>query len=179
MKKRRPSRRWDRRGVSEIIANLLILGITVTLFSSVLMFVTQMPAPKQEVYTDFSATTEIQPATGNCWINVTNKGGQVLSDFRTKIYILKDEQAPLALKFSNSSVNIGSTWDTGEMWVYRLTGVTTSTRLSIMVIDYVSNSMVWSSVLRGEGGDSRRSLVKEAQPRLLRTPEIRSSSTRQ
>ena len=152
MKKRRPSRRWDRRGVSEIIANLLILGITVTLFSSVLMFVTQMPPPKQEVYTDFSATTEIQPATGNCWINVTNKGGQVLSDFRTKIYILKDEQAPLTLKFSDSLVNIGSTWDTGEMWVYRLTSVTDSTRLSIMIIDYVSNSMVWSSALRGEAG---------------------------
>ena len=152
MKKRCPSRRWDRRGVSEIIANLLILGITVTLFSSVLMFVTQMPAPKQEVYTDFSATTEIQPATGNCWINVTNQGGQVLSDFRTKIYILKDDQAPLALNFSDSLVNIGSTWDTGEMWAYQLTGVIDSTRLSIMVIDYVSNSMVWSSVLRGEGG---------------------------
>ena len=156
MKKRRPSRRWDRHGVSEIIANLLILGITVTLFSSVLMFVTQMPAPKQEVYTDFSATTEIQPAPpGNCWINVTNQGGQVLSDFRTKIYILKDDQAPIALKLSDSLVPLGSTgstWDTGEMWIYRLTGVTTSTRLSIMVIDYVSNSMVWSSVLRGEGG---------------------------
>jgi hypothetical protein len=151
MKKRSPSRRWDRQGVSEIIANLLILAITVTLFSSVLWFVTSMPPPKQEVYTDFSATTEIQPS-GKCWINVTNQGGQVLDDFRTRIYVFVDEDT-IALNFSDSAVDIGPTWVTGETWVYdNLTGITASTRLGIMIIDYVSNSMVWSSVLRGQEG---------------------------
>jgi len=152
IKKRGPSRRWGKHGVSEIIGNLLILGITVTLFSSVLWYVVSMPPPKQEVYTDFSATTEIQPS-GKCWINVTNQGGQVLDDFKTRIYVFVDE-APIALNFSDSAVDIGPTWVTGETWVYdKLTGVTTSTKLSISIIDYVANSMVWSSVLLGEKGD--------------------------
>ena len=152
VKKRCPSRRWGKHGVSEIIGNLLILAITVTLFSSVLWFVTSMPPPKQEVYTDFSATTEIQPS-GKCWINVTNQGGQTLDDFKTKIYIFVN-YAPTALSFSNSTVDIGSTWVTGETWVYDdLTGVIESTKLSISIIDYVANSMIWSSVLRGEEGE--------------------------
>ena len=41
--------RKGKSAVSEIIGNLLILAITVTLFSSVLLFVINMPAPQDQL----------------------------------------------------------------------------------------------------------------------------------
>ena len=51
--------RKSRSGVSEIIGNLLILAITVSLFSGVLFFVTNMPAPQDQTLSDFSAQTGV------------------------------------------------------------------------------------------------------------------------
>jgi hypothetical protein len=136
--------------VSEIIANLLILAMTVSLFSGIFFYVNSMPPPKQEVYSDFSATTAFHPPS--CVINVTKKGGQVLQDFRTRIYIFENGALYKTLNMSNGGM--GNTWNTGKSWVYNVTtGVTSSTSLSISIIDYVANSVVWSSnLVGGQGG---------------------------
>ena len=70
--------RKSKSGVSEIIGNLLILAITVSLFSGVLFFVTNMPAPQDQTLSDFSAQTGVSGS--NFYMNVTHKGGQTLTN---------------------------------------------------------------------------------------------------
>ena len=52
MSKRRISRKltWDNRGVSEVIGTILMLTITVVLFSSITMWVSRMPEPQGRIY---------------------------------------------------------------------------------------------------------------------------------
>ena len=59
MKKIAKRKHWKKHGVSEVVGNLLILGITVTLFSSIMIFVSTMPAPSEEVYTDFASSVDM------------------------------------------------------------------------------------------------------------------------
>ncbi|MCU0862083.1 MAG: type IV pilin, partial [Methanomassiliicoccales archaeon] len=81
--------RKSRKGVSDIIGNILILGITVTLFSSIMMFVVSMPAPNEGAYADF--TPSVRYIEGSPYdiiqINMTHKGGQELQDTTTNIYL--------------------------------------------------------------------------------------------
>ncbi|MVT12704.1 MAG: type IV pilin, partial [Euryarchaeota archaeon] len=44
------------KGVSEVIGTLLILTITVVLFSSVFYYVATMPPPQSRVYASFQAS---------------------------------------------------------------------------------------------------------------------------
>jgi len=139
---------WERHGVSEVVGNLLILAITVTLFSSIMYFVTSMPAPNEEVYADFSSNLSVDEDTGVATITVTHSGGQILKDYRTGIYLFVDG-TPNTLTFSNSTNEIGEEWETGEIFTYSLSGVTADTSLSIMIVDIEANSLVWDSILRG------------------------------
>ncbi|MDH7508798.1 MAG: FG-GAP-like repeat-containing protein [Methanomassiliicoccales archaeon] len=148
MMSKRISRIRERSGVSEIVGNIMILAITVTLFSGVFWYVGTMPPPAKEVNADFLTETRIS-SDGTCWINITHRGGQPLAEFKTKIYLSVNDDIK-TLNISDSLNNIGTYWETGETWSYKLTGITSSTRLSIMIIDYVENSVVWSSVLAGE-----------------------------
>ena len=42
------------KGVSEVVGNLLILSITVMLFSSIYIFVNNMPQPNPQTYGEFT-----------------------------------------------------------------------------------------------------------------------------
>ncbi len=150
MKRITPKKEWDRRGVSEIVGNLLILAITVTLFSSVMWFVTSMPTPDENVHTDFSATLDIDNSTAI--INITHKGGQTLKDFRTNIYLFVDNE-PNTLNLSDG--NVGEKWETGQTWryTYNKTNVSAYTPINMMIVDIEANSLVWESILNGQQGD--------------------------
>lgn len=149
--------------MSEVIGNLLILAITVTLFSSVLFFVTNMPAPAQATFTDLSpdikSPFEDPPGSGSwhIWVNVTHKGGQTLMNWTTGIYLFLDGAFMGELSISNGTNDLGDKWETGEVWAYRLGLLSSSiTSLSIMIVDKNTNSIVWQSDLIG--GESEFSL---------------------
>jgi len=144
--------RLNRRGVSDIIGNILILGITVTLFSSIMIYVTNMPTPQQNSYADFSSQVAVVPhaaAPMDVYINLTFKGGQPLSNASTSVYIWVDGA------FRNvylSSGGIATTWTTGMVWNYHFTkplGSNPAPSIQVMIIDKVKNSQVWSSTLTG------------------------------
>ena len=59
------------KGVSEVIGTLLILTITVILFSSVFYYVATMPPPKSQVYASFQASYSINNE-GFANITITN-----------------------------------------------------------------------------------------------------------
>ena len=90
MKRRRS---WkNQSAVSEIIGNLLILVITVTLFSGILYFVSSMPAPTPSTYGDFVGQVRYSGDSENPYCNITIKhlGGQVLEDHNTNIILLTE-----------------------------------------------------------------------------------------
>ena len=154
--------RWNKHGVSEIIGNILILGITVTLFSSIMWFVTAMPAPQEHAYADMTSTINsgYSPITGG-WadITVTHKGGQELKNEATGIYIWINDTTLLRYKINSSSPSIGNSWTAGEVWKVRLTSAVfpvgkdpSKAKVSLMVSDTVKNSEVYTVTL--SGGDS-------------------------
>lgn len=136
---------WSRLGVSEIIGNLLILAITVTLFTGILYFVSSMPGPQEKVYGDFASTAIVDGSTG--YINITHKGGEVLKDYKTNIYLFKNN-VPTTLKLANGGITSGS-WSPGTTWSNKTTGITSTTVLSIMIVDTEANTVVYSSNLIG------------------------------
>lgn len=145
--------KWSRRGVSEIIGNILILGITVTLFSSIMWYVVSMPPPQENAYADFSSqvyiNTQVIPA--QVQINITHKGGQELKNSSSALY-LEFNSKPYVLRISDSSPSIGSTWVTGETWRYGfdiLLGEDPHGPMSIMIVDTVRNTVVWTATLSG------------------------------
>jgi len=145
MKKIVKRKHWKREGVSEIIGNLLILGITVTLFSSIMIFVSSMPPPSEEVYSDFGSSVDLGTNCAN--VTITHEGGQVLKDFKTSIYLFTNG-TPQTLTFSD--MHLGSEWKTGQTGWYNVSGVDSSTSLSLMIVDTEANSIVYDISLRGQ-----------------------------
>lgn len=139
---------WSRYGVSDIIGNLLILAITVTLFTGVLFFVTSLPGPSEKVYTDFSPSLKLLGNSGNdAYINITHKGGEPLYKYRTHIYLFVDE-VPQTRSITDGNI-VGDSWPTGMTWSYMLSGVLPTTKLSVMIVDTVANTVVYSAPLQG------------------------------
>ena len=149
--------KWSRRGVSEIIANILILGITVTLFSSIMFYVASMPAPQENAYADFSSQVNIDKSVSpwQVHVNITHKGGQELKNSYTALY-LEFNGKGRTLRISDSSPSIGSTWATGETWRWHNSSfdilfgeVPNPPSMSMMIVDTQRNTVVWSATLSG------------------------------
>jgi hypothetical protein len=148
-----PKKDWDKGGVSEIIGNLLILAITVTLFTSVLYFVYALPTPNEEVYTDFSSNLTVYD-NNTALITIKHEGGQTLEEYRTGIYLIVDGTS-YALKVSSGGR--GEKWTAGQVWTYLFneTGqpIYPSTQIRMMIVDIVANTMIWDSSLNGQQGE--------------------------
>jgi len=143
--------KWSRKGVSEIIGNILILGITVTLFSSVMYFVANMPPPQENAYADFSVAPRWIHG-GQVSVNITHVGGQELKNSTTRI-VFSFNQRQQVLNISDSrNPAIGTNWVTGVTGgfsVNLIPGETGSEPLSIMIIDTDKNNIVWSGTVAG------------------------------
>lgn len=136
-----------RKAVSDIIGNLLILAITVTLFSSILFYVGSMPPPQELTYAEMNYSLSDLSEDGR-WINVTHKGGQVLHDWSTSIYIDTGSNV-MSLKISNSTTSLGDEWVTGETWTYRLVGIDQNTPIRVLIVDDAHNVIVWEAQMVG------------------------------
>ncbi|QLH74867.1 MAG: type IV pilin N-terminal domain-containing protein [Methanomassiliicoccales archaeon] len=134
--------------VSDIIGNLLILGITVVLFSSVLISVMNLPGPQKQTYADFSYEQPLfygaDGGTPYVMINVTMGGGQILNN-EDVIVVLFINDNPLRLTLLQGGV--GPSWVTGETWRYKATGVLPDDKLEISIIDNTNNNIVWQTSL--------------------------------
>jgi FlaG/FlaF family flagellin (archaellin) len=146
MRKVRPRLARNRHGVSEIIGNILILAITVTLFSSIMYFVTSMPQPHENAYADLKAQVGTNQLTHTDWVNITHNGGQELKGITVKIYLFVNN-VPRTLNISDSNPSIGPTWTPGETWHYHFTYTGSAPTLTAMVVDVEKNSVIWQSDL--------------------------------
>lgn len=142
-------KKWSNSGVSEVVGNILILAITVVLFSSVITLVYQMPTPNEKVNADFTASLEFSTES-NANLTLKHNGGEELYDYRTKI-LIDDESSPPAIYDLTEDPDFTSStpWSIGMEWILAMTGISTSTRVDVSIIDTEANAIIWASAVSG------------------------------
>ncbi len=149
--------RKKEKGVSEVIGTILILAITVVLFSSIFYYVAVMPPPKSQVYSSFSSSYQIN-TNGTFNVTIVNNGGESLSVYFTELEIFiqnPNEHIIHTLSYSKIYNQIkGDYFKVGDSFYYNsswdnVSKVTYLSTISIYLIDTQNNQVVWSNVLQG------------------------------
>ena len=155
--------RRDRRGVSELIGTMLILGMTVVLFSSIIIWVNSFPAPTAAVRLDFEGSLSFDLDAANSQyanITVVHKGGDVLEYHTTRIYLRVTSLSGSTTTTELFTVGPGyglqdsgdDVWETGEHWNIRRPTIIQSDTVQILVADRERNLLLWDQVLRAQVG---------------------------
>ena len=139
----------DRRAVSEVIANILLLAITITLFMSIFYWVTNLPPPQSKPRVDISGTLSILP-DNSAYINLTYLNGDPLYGYSTVIYVGINNAVTLSLTLQSGGIS-DDIFNIGERWIYHDTVNTYSpqSRVEVMIIDTIKNQVIWDSTLQG------------------------------
>jgi hypothetical protein len=115
--------RWHkqgRRGVSDVVATILLLALTVTLFASIFAFVTAFPSPPPQNNNQFQASLSF---TANMSyisaIHILHLAGPSVSG--NALIYLKSANQPTAPEFQNpytvsSGLSGSSVWNLGQVW---------------------------------------------------------------
>jgi len=156
------------KGVSEVVGNLLILSITVMLFSSIYIFVNNMPQPNPQTYGEFTVKFINATEGGKYYfeLNVTNIGGERLSTTNTLFVVVVTHndgnieiKRHLLAEISNwPSKNKKSLGDgdfkVGESFFYLSKNdsleLLPDDGLTVLLIDKSNNQVIWQSTLRGK-----------------------------
>jgi len=75
-------------GVSEVVGTILILAITVVLFTAVFAYVSQIPKTSSPVQIYFSSTLSYSNSTGIIYENVTDEGGNIVLRNNTDFIVM-------------------------------------------------------------------------------------------
>ena len=142
----------DRSGVSEVVGNILILLITVVLFSSIVVYVGQIPVPEASTKADFAATISFDlgdPVMAN--LTVTHAGGMVLKAEATAIIIQIDDTSQFHILSEDDDFPY-STWSTGTDWTKSFAVSSSDSDIIVSVIDLDKSSAIWTSQVSGGVG---------------------------
>ncbi|MFH0815724.1 MAG: CARDB domain-containing protein [Methanobacteriota archaeon] len=171
MKRLTRKRGWDSGGVSEVVSTILILGLTVLLFSSIIAFVGRMPAPTRNTQVSFIG--RVQPSGVPEWSNgaevfITHIGGRSLVALEAKVIITingtstsYDVATYSGVTFINNAAD--DTWDPSDVWKIHLPplSVWPTSTMDASVVDMERNTYVWGSKLQG-GNESYAPLIMDA-----------------
>lgn len=154
-------RKWrrSRRGVSEVVATILLLALTVTLFSAIFAFVTSFPSPPAQNSNQFQANLLLSSngayVTG---LNITHLAGPIVPT--NALVYLKSAVNPSSCPFGGpASISQGgikgSTWSLGQTWSLNFTTFCGSSALdrlpdNITVIIVSQANLIFSVVLPGQ-----------------------------
>jgi len=152
---RRKRKSWsDSSGVSEIVGNLLILMITVVLFSSIIAFVGQMPVPETQTKADFSASVVFDESGTTANLTIMHAGGAAMRATMTAV-ILNIGSTLTSYTLSEDASFGYAWWVTGIEWTKPLTGISMTTSIIATVYDMENDQSVWGSqVSGGTGGNA-------------------------
>ncbi|TET90578.1 MAG: type IV pilin [Methanomassiliicoccales archaeon] len=156
--------RWNEEGVSEIVGTILILAITVVLFSVIIIWVGSMESPNPVIRLKIHG--ELEPIMiGGAWsgaiINISHESGEPLPEFKTLVIIevIKIDgdymQDRLRLRGITSEgfvygIGVGDDeWNIGEKWTYKNTTIEASDTVSALVLDSEKGVVLWRSQLLG------------------------------
>ncbi len=154
--RRRRARRWRARGrggVSDVVATILLLALTVTLFAAIFAFVTRFPAPPASNVNEFEAAL-VQGSGGITQLKILQTSGPTLSD-SDAIYLqsakpvsnwqfTRSTGVPVSWGTGNSSLG----WSAGEYWITTFSpALPTGDNLTVYITS--SNSLLFEGVVPG------------------------------
>jgi FlaG/FlaF family flagellin (archaellin) len=142
-------RKSKRKGVSDIVGNILILSITVTLFSTLFFWVGTLPTPTPSISTIFSASLTYDRTNSYITaISITDLGGSPLYNQSTIIFISYSNSPQYNSEYFISSGTTANPWLPGTTWYISLKNqVPLPTTVTISIVDTSKNLLVWSNQL--------------------------------
>jgi flagellin-like protein len=151
-------RRRSRRGVSEVVATIILLALTVVLFSAIFAFVTTFPSPPAQSNNQFQATLTYGTVSGQTVVtavSILHLAGPSVAP--TALVYLKSAAEPAAVEFLNpynmsqGGIAYGHPWNLGQTWSYTFPAgnqPTTPDNITIYVVS--SSSVLFSVILPGQ-----------------------------
>jgi hypothetical protein len=112
-RRRLRARRWRARargGVSEVVATILLLALTVTLFAAIFAFVTRFPAPPAQNVNEFEAAL-VQGPSGITELKILQTSGPTLSGSDA---IFLQSSSPVSNWQFTRSTGVPVAWGTGN-----------------------------------------------------------------
>jgi FlaG/FlaF family flagellin (archaellin) len=147
------------RGVSEVLGTILILALTVVLFSSIFFFVNTFPKPASQSSSQFQGqlTYGLVTKGANTWTNVTavsitHLAGPVVSSFNVQIYVVSQQHplsTPNSPPWTLASGGIVGSWGTGQVWNLNVSSEGLSTPDNITVTVVAQGNVVYRQILPG------------------------------
>lgn len=158
--------REDKSGVSEVIGTILILGMTVTLFSVIIVWVSSIPAPVAQTRVDISSSMSALSSTGGVNITLSHRGGEALYPFPTIIYVTdqagSNPQTTDTVTLHIFNIRLGNPnglldgsdgiWSIGERWNYRNVNWHVSDSITVTVVDTSKNTVMWTGQMNPSEG---------------------------
>ncbi len=148
-------RRSDR-GVSDVVGTILLLALTVTLFSSIFLFVDTFPKPPAQPASQFSAELYYgATVSGSAPINaikITHLAGPTLApNTGVSIYLFSsDHPTRFTSAFTlTNGLNGSNAWNLGGTWWLSLTSYSLKTPDNITISIVSSTSLLYRVTLPG------------------------------
>jgi hypothetical protein len=183
--------REDDAAVSEVVGTILILAMTVVLFSSIILWVGSIPAPTTQTHVDLRPTmAPMYDGSGNeIGVNITllHRGAESLNPTVTVIYVISQRGAapPVTAKLflqkfnpslpgNKSGIVDGrdAIWDIGERWVDVNFYLRSTDTISVTVVDLGKNTVVWTGRLTADPGTRPPIFVDKWTDDTMGTPAI-------
>lgn len=165
--------RDDHSGVSEVVGTILILAMTVVLFSTIILWVGSIPSPTTQTRVDIRPTmVPVYNKSGvEIGVNITllHRGVESMNPANTLIFVTSQRGTnppstdrvilhrynPLLGTPSGIIDGPDSVWDIGERWAYtnyNRAFIQSSDQISVAVVDIVKNAVVWTALLTTDPG---------------------------
>lgn len=157
-------RKLDRRGVSEVIGTVLMLSMTVMVFSGIILFVNTLTGPGDQTYVNLVPAIE-RTNPNNGIVYITHAGGQPLSALTTTI-IIQVNGSNFPLTIDDGLVPSNGNWVTGQRWAVPFTGnqLSQNATVQVLVVDGKTNAIVLIAVVqRGVGIGGAFPIIGNAQ----------------
>jgi flagellin-like protein len=166
--------REEESGVSEVVGTILILAMTVVLFSTIIIWVSNIPTPVAQSRVDIVASLTpryvlqggLQVEQGD-WINMTHQGGEPMLASATAIYITDTKAGGATNTFVvhlarwrvvNGTLSYGmldgtgASWDVGQRFSYLSQSLSSSDQITVTVVDLNRSIVLWTSTLNPPAG---------------------------
>jgi len=161
--------RGNLRGVSEILGTIMILSLTVVLFSAIFYFVSTLPTPPNQANSQFNAALGVSAGGTEAYVNISYVAGPLLTNAEIEIFLTSSIHPNTfsCARFGNYgdpytlSQGLGGapSWSAGTTWSLPLqAGVTTcpggslsalGDNVTISIINIAQNTLLLHVTLPG------------------------------
>lgn len=156
----RKRKSWlENSGVSEVVGNILILMITVILFTGIIAFVNQIPVPEQATKADFDASISFSASGAQANLTVTHAGGASIKAKNVLIMVEQDTVNKVYYLVNDTDFS-AALWSMGVSWYKVLTGTTYTSKIVVTVYDMEKDTAIWSSQVTGGSGGNPPSILQ-------------------